>query len=82
MDRRTFGVLSCAAVTLAACAAGADEPFQTTRADPPAFEVTKTDAEWRRILTKEQYEVLRKDGTEPRRRPLHPVCAETPGRPA
>ncbi len=29
------------------------------------FEVTKTDAEWRAILTPEQYQVLRQDATEP-----------------
>ncbi|WP_447974826.1 peptide-methionine (R)-S-oxide reductase MsrB [Nitrospira sp. Kam-Ns4a] len=29
------------------------------------FEVTKTDAEWRAILTEEQYLVLRKEHTEP-----------------
>jgi peptide-methionine (R)-S-oxide reductase len=29
------------------------------------FEVTKTDAEWKRILTRDQYLVLRKHGTEP-----------------
>jgi peptide-methionine (R)-S-oxide reductase len=28
------------------------------------FEITKTDAEWRRILTPEQFRVLRKHGTE------------------
>src|SRR2546425_6277145 len=28
------------------------------------FQVTKTDEEWRRILTPEQYRVLRQDGTE------------------
>ncbi len=29
------------------------------------FEITKTDEEWRSILTPEQYYVLRKEGTEP-----------------
>jgi peptide-methionine (R)-S-oxide reductase len=29
------------------------------------FEVQKTDIEWRRILTQTQYEVLRREGTEP-----------------
>jgi peptide-methionine (R)-S-oxide reductase len=29
------------------------------------FEVTKTEEEWRKILTPEQYQVLRQEGTEP-----------------
>lgn len=29
------------------------------------FVITKTDEEWRRILTPEQYHVLRQEGTEP-----------------
>jgi len=29
------------------------------------FEITKTDDEWRSLLTPEQYSVLRKEGTEP-----------------
>lgn len=29
------------------------------------YEVTKTDEEWKKILTKEQYNVLRQHGTEP-----------------
>jgi peptide-methionine (R)-S-oxide reductase len=43
---------------LAACAAGA--------AAPPSgkYEVTKTDAEWKKLLTPEQYDVLRRSGTE------------------
>jgi len=31
---------------------------------PQTFEVTHTDAEWRRLLSAEAYEVLRHDGTE------------------
>ena len=34
------------------------------RAAPPVFEVTRTDAEWRQLLTREQYDVLRREGTE------------------
>jgi peptide-methionine (R)-S-oxide reductase len=30
-----------------------------------AFEVTKTDAEWKKVLTPEQFAVLRQQGTEP-----------------
>ncbi len=64
MHRRTFlAVLSSAPVALAACAAGADEQSQA-RSTEPAFEVTKTDAEWRKLLTKDQYQVLRKHDTE------------------
>ena len=33
-------------------------------ATPPVFEVTHTDAEWRQLLTREQYDVLRREGTE------------------
>ena len=29
-----------------------------------AFEILRTDEEWRRLLTREQYQVLRKHGTE------------------
>src|ERR1700719_2944613 len=32
--------------------------------DNKVYEVTHTDAEWRRLLTPEQYEVLRRHGTE------------------
>jgi peptide-methionine (R)-S-oxide reductase len=33
-------------------------------AAPATFEVTRGDAEWRKVLTPEQYEVLRESGTE------------------
>ncbi len=39
--------------------------FALAKAEPTGkFEVTKTDEEWRRILTPEQYAILRKHGTE------------------
>lgn len=40
--------------------AGADTPKDSTQ----TFEVTHTDAEWRKLLTPEQYDVLRGEGTE------------------
>lgn len=39
---------------------------QALAAEPPeTFEVTKTDEEWKRTLTRDQYSVLRRQGTEP-----------------
>ena len=53
--RLTFGAASAAL----AVASG-------VRAQPPMrFEVTRPDEEWRRLLTPQQYAVLRKQGTEP-----------------
>jgi peptide-methionine (R)-S-oxide reductase len=68
MNRRAFisatfagvgaAVSSCSRVT-------ADSPREP--ADPQAgtFEITKTDDEWRRVLPRERYRVLRKHDTEP-----------------
>jgi peptide-methionine (R)-S-oxide reductase len=41
-------------------------PGSGAQAKPGTFEITKSDAEWRRILTPEQYYVLRGHGTERR----------------
>lgn len=74
LTRRTFGLASLRTIGslgLAAAAASglrgplayADEEKMTTATDTK-FEVTKTPEEWRRILTPEQYQVLREHGTE------------------
>jgi peptide-methionine (R)-S-oxide reductase len=67
LTRRNFGLASLA---LAATAAGmrtpaatANEETMTTTTKSP-FEITKTPEEWRKILTPEQFQVLREHGTE------------------
>ena len=63
MNRRIFlhtTLIAASAGALAACSAGGPAAAQETR----VFEVTKTDSEWRKILSPEQYRVLRKHDTE------------------
>ncbi len=58
MKRREF-VLGASAVALASTA-----PATAVFANTGNFEVQRTDAEWRSMLTKLQYKVMRKEGTE------------------
>ena len=63
MNRRTL--LGTAALGSAAAALGAVFGMRAPAvASAKAFEVTKTPEEWRKILTPEQYYVLRDHGTE------------------
>ena len=39
--------------------------FGTTSAQAEGYEITKTEAEWRSLLTPAQYDVLRNEATEP-----------------
>ena len=55
IDRRGF--LGCGAAAVALSAVARD-------AVAGEFEVTRSDAEWRALLTPEQYAVLRQEGTE------------------
>jgi peptide-methionine (R)-S-oxide reductase len=57
IDRRHFLLGS---TTLMAFGFGA----KAAHAQAAAFEITRSDAEWRRLLSPEQYAVLRKGGTE------------------
>lgn len=60
MNRRTF-VTALVFAPLAACASRAAE---APAAAPRRFPVEKTDDEWRKVLTPQQYDVLRNKGTE------------------
>jgi peptide-methionine (R)-S-oxide reductase len=44
--------------------AGKPQPAEAGTAETETFEVVKTDAEWKKVLTPEQYDVLRHEGTE------------------
>lgn len=89
MDRRAFltsGIMfgGFAALSGLACASAAavDENLVANLAVDekdglPFKKIVKTDAEWKRLLTKEQYEVARKAGTEaPYSSPLNKIKAK------
>jgi peptide-methionine (R)-S-oxide reductase len=59
LDRRKFTLAG-----LGLAAAGLAARNQTATAADKEFPVTKTEAEWKKILTEDQYYVLRKHGTE------------------
>ncbi len=62
MDRRTFGRL---AVTAAAVGVtGGIWSYGLKAAGKGKFEITKTEAEWKKILSPEQFRILRRHGTE------------------
>jgi peptide-methionine (R)-S-oxide reductase len=63
LSRRFLALAGISSAALAAVTRFASSG-QTDTAAATAFEVTKTDEEWRKQLTPEQYYVLRKHGTE------------------
>ena len=58
LNRRSFCGASLAALAGSGAGALAVRPAEA------AFRVTRSDAEWRKMLTPEQYKVLRQEGTE------------------
>jgi peptide-methionine (R)-S-oxide reductase len=62
VTRRRF--LAGAAATSAAIVAAAACTRSATASPAGEYEVTHTDAEWRQLLTADQYDVLRNAGTE------------------
>jgi len=57
-------VIGVVPAAFAGCSALAEQPGPHARGAPAAFEVTKTDAEWRKVLTPAQFSILRKHDTE------------------
>lgn len=62
MGRRQFLLAGGAALALGVAAHGFLRGADAATA--PAFEITRTDAEWKKLLSPEQYKVLREQGTE------------------
>ena len=63
MKRSAFILTLCAAL-LARSENPAPAAQEKSAVNPPADKVVKTDEEWRKLLTPEQFEVTRKKGTE------------------
>jgi len=63
MKNKFLAVLSVVFASLSACAQTQPKPAAASSAST-TFPVTKTDAEWKKILTPEQYNILREKGTE------------------
>jgi peptide-methionine (R)-S-oxide reductase len=60
MNRRTFFQFA-GGLVLAGCTA---DDSRAQQEKPRTYEITKTDAEWKKQLTPEQYYVTRQEGTE------------------
>lgn len=64
ISRRGFLVSGASVVALAAMGGAFGLGRARSAAPGKVFEVTKTEAEWRAVLTPEQYNILREEGTE------------------
>ncbi|AFY97032.1 peptide-methionine (R)-S-oxide reductase MsrB [Chamaesiphon minutus] len=74
MNRRTLLFASLVPIGTASALFFSSRKSESIAKTSSKFEVTKTEAQWRKILTPEQFEVLRKEGTE--RAGTSPLTAE------
>jgi peptide-methionine (R)-S-oxide reductase len=65
MMRRRRAILLCSAAAVVAVGARMMRQVKPAYAAEQTFEVTHTDAEWQKLLTPAQYNILRQQGTEP-----------------
>jgi peptide-methionine (R)-S-oxide reductase len=64
MNRRTLLFASLSTIGTASALFFSSRKSESIAKTPGKFEVSKTEAQWRKILTPAQFEVLRKEGTE------------------
>jgi peptide-methionine (R)-S-oxide reductase len=64
MERRTFLSAALAVTGIAGIFYYSSKKTAPMTTTPEKFEINKTEEEWRKILTPEQFSVLRKQGTE------------------
>jgi peptide-methionine (R)-S-oxide reductase len=64
MKKRYFLQIGAAAIATVALSRYSSSKSQARMTSSHEFEITKTDEEWRRVLTSEQFNVLRQQGTE------------------
>ncbi|WP_373544364.1 peptide-methionine (R)-S-oxide reductase MsrB [Chamaesiphon sp.] len=74
MNRRTLLFASLIPIGTASALFFSSRKSESIAKTSSKFEVTKTEAQWRKILTPEQFEILRKEGTE--RAGTSPLTAE------
>jgi peptide-methionine (R)-S-oxide reductase len=64
MKRRTLLLASLVPISTASALIFSPQKSESMAKTPGKFKISKTEAQWRKILTPAQFEVLRKQGTE------------------
>lgn len=64
MKPKLIAPLLLIAISITACAQNSKQEVTTGLKQDDSFPITKTDDEWKKELTPEQYYVMRQEGTE------------------